>query len=80
MAETTTHPWFRAAMRLGIQTGGWYEVRHGSDEHRAWLIYFAELGWTPHALKALEPRQSFTAPARWPQSLPANWNPLKDAA
>jgi hypothetical protein len=80
MAGRELHPWFQAAMTLGGQTRGWFAVKYGTEEHRAWLTYFAELGWTPFALKTLERGQSFTVPVRWPQHLPANWDPLKDAA
>ncbi len=73
--ESQWHPWMRAAMALGRQTGGWFAVERGSQQDNEWLAYFHRLGWTPMTVRS--GTGPYTMPQQWPSWLPHDWEPVK---
>ena len=60
------HPWWKAAYDFAKATEGWHAIEAGSEEHKSWAKYFANLGWTPRTFQTLP---IWTAPCQWPEWL-----------
>jgi hypothetical protein len=70
-SNETGKAWFEMALAYGRRNGSFLEIVHGTEEHKSWAIYFGELGWWPVTFRAMSRDKTWTAPCRWPDSLPA---------
>lgn len=72
MADSA-QPWFVKALQVGIKGAGWFEVKAGSEQDKAWNTYFAGLGWTPYVVRNVRQlkERSYTMPVQWPGWLPS---------
>jgi hypothetical protein len=74
MAKEIQNPalreWFKKAKEYGQLHDSWTEIENGSEEHKAWIVYFGEN--CPYTLRYIEKNknQSWTAPCKWPYDLP----------
>jgi hypothetical protein len=68
--------WYTRATDLGVRTQGWFDVKMGSVEDKAWREYFARLGWTPRWMRNVEQTKarSYTMPVQWPAWLPVGFD------
>src|SRR5258706_5490839 len=75
-ANPLAHAWFKKAYDAGIRGDGWFAVKVGSEQDKAWRVYFAKFGWTPRAIKHAETagEKVYTMPVEWPTWLPAGFS------
>lgn len=61
--------WFQKAKDYGQKFDGWAQIEIGSEQHKAWLMYFHDIGTPPPiTLRNIEQNKArtWTAPCEWP--------------
>jgi hypothetical protein len=68
--------WFKKAYDQGVRGESWFAVKVGTEQDKAWRVYFAKLGWTPYAVngEGMGKNRSYTMPVEWPTWLPAGFS------
>lgn len=60
--------WFAKAKSHGQKFDSWTQIALGSEQHKAWIMYFHDIGAMPVTLRDIEQlrEKTWTAPCEWP--------------